>query len=104
MNDPWHVAWASETTKDGIGCFDLAALLVTLTALFSYLNHRFLRLPASVGVMALALASSLAVIVVGRFVPGVEQSARRLVDQVDFEQTVVRGMLGFLLFAGALHV
>jgi Na+:H+ antiporter len=95
---------AAEAADGGIGFFHLAAILIVLTALFSYLNHRFLRLPASIGVMALALAFSLAVVAVGSFVPAVERSARGLIAQVDFNQTVLQGMLGFLLFAGALRI
>ena len=55
--------WAAgETTPGaGLGFFNLAAVLIALTALFAYLNHRFVRLPPSIGVMALALAFSLAV-------------------------------------------
>jgi CPA1 family monovalent cation:H+ antiporter len=88
----------------GLGFFDLAAALVALTALFAYLNHRFVRLSPSIGVMALALAFSLALTGVGLFVPPVEQTAAGIVRQIDFNRTVLNGMLGFLLFAGALHV
>lgn len=101
------MVWAAgpETTAgEGIGFFDLAAAILALTALFAYLNHRFLRLPPSIGVMALALAFSLAVIVIGLFVPTVERNAAGLVRQIDFNKTVLNGMLGFLLFAGALHI
>jgi len=99
--------WAAgleATAGEGIGFFNLAGALIALTALFAYLNHRFLRLPPSIGVMALALAFSLAVIGIGLFVPSVERSAAGLVRQIDFNKTVLNGMLGFLLFAGALHI
>lgn len=92
--------WAA----DAAGPFHLAAALLTLTALFAYVNHRIVRLPPSVGVMALALAFSLAVTAVGLFVPEVERAAAGLVRRLDFNQTVLHGMLGFLLFAGALHI
>ena len=32
------------------------AILVSLSAGFAYVNHRFLRLPASIGILAVALA------------------------------------------------
>jgi CPA1 family monovalent cation:H+ antiporter len=88
----------------GLGFTDTAAALISLTALFAYLNHRLVRLPPSVGVMALALAFSLAVTAVGLAAPPVERAAARLVQGVDFNRTVLHGMLGFLLFAGALHI
>lgn len=99
--------WAASpeaAAREGVGFFNLAAALIALTALFAYLNHRFVRLPPSIGVMALALAFSLGVIGVGLFVPSVERVAVGLVRQIDFNQTVLHGMLGFLLFAGALHI
>ena len=88
----------------GIGFFNLAAALIALTALFAYLNHRWVRLPPSIGVMALALGFSLAVLAIGRFEPVVKHEAKLLVKQIDFNQTVLNGLLGFLLFAGALHI
>jgi CPA1 family monovalent cation:H+ antiporter len=84
--------------------FEVVAGLITLVAAFSYVNHRWLRLPTTVGLMALALAASLALIGIGYAFPPVHEQARRLVEQMHFPQTLLRGMLGFLLFAGALHV
>lgn len=105
MNHPCGAVWASQSVPAGhVTLFQLAALLISLTALFAYVNYRFIRLPASVGVMALALLCSLAVTVVGLFVPQVERSARQVISQVDFNETIIHGMLGFLLFAGALHI
>ena len=84
--------------------FDVGAALIVLAALFSYLNHRWLRLPATIGLMALALAFSLGVLLVGLAVPAVREGAVSLLAHVDFDDTLMNGMLGLLLFAGALHV
>jgi CPA1 family monovalent cation:H+ antiporter len=84
--------------------FDFVAVLLVLAAGFSYLNHRFLRLPTTIGLMVVALAASLGVVVANAFMPGVQEHAAAFVHQVDFNQTVLNGMLGFLLFAGALHI
>ena len=84
--------------------FDLIALLVTLAALFSYVNHRYIGLPTVIGVMLVALLTSLAIIVVGQFAPGIERSAEAIVNSVHFDETLMQGLLSYLLFAGALHV
>jgi CPA1 family monovalent cation:H+ antiporter len=84
--------------------FDLVAVLLVLAAGFAYLNHRLLKLPSTVGLMALALLLSLAVAGAGLVFPAVEQHAAAFVHQVDFHQAVLQGMLAFLLFAGALHI
>lgn len=84
--------------------FGLLSTLVCLAAAFSLINHHFLRLPRTVGVMLLSLASSIVVAVVGRVVPGLHAQAAALVSHIDFSAVVLHGMLAFLLFAGALQL
>ncbi len=85
---------------------DLIAWLMFITAGFSYLNHRYLKFPTSIGVMAIALVCSLALIGLGKlqWIPGLEDSARSLLESIDFNRLVLHGILGALLFAGALHI
>ncbi len=84
--------------------FESVALLLTLAALFSYFNFRFLKLPTTIGVMMMALALSLALIAAGWRAPAVTDYARGVLDTIDFNEALLHGMLGFLLFAGALHI
>jgi monovalent cation:H+ antiporter, CPA1 family len=79
-------------------------VLLTLTALFSYLNYRFIRLPTTIGVMLIALIASLALIALQHFGFSIGPMAARVLQSVDFGQTLLQGMLSFLLFAGALHI
>ena len=84
---------------------DLGAILITLTAAFSYLNHRYIGLPTTIGVMLIALVFSLLLIAAGGMgLTQIEALAERVLGSVDFNETVLHGMLSFLLFAGALHV
>jgi monovalent cation:H+ antiporter, CPA1 family len=87
-----------------MGTFNLIAVLTVLAALFSYLNFRFLKLPSTIGLMVLALAFSLAVVGLAAIFPAVGHEARTIVRQFDFGESLLHGMLGFLLFAGALHL
>ena len=84
--------------------FQVIAVLLTLTALFSYLNYRFIRLPTTIGVMLIALIASLALIALQHFGFSIGPMAARVLQSVDFGQTLLQGMLSFLLFAGALHI
>ena len=84
--------------------FEILAVLITLTALFSYLNYRYFHLPTTIGVMLIALLLSLSLILLGQLGLGLEGRARTLLASIDFNQTLLHGMLSFLLFAGALHV
>jgi CPA1 family monovalent cation:H+ antiporter len=81
----------------------LSAILVT-TAVFSWVNHRFLRLPPPIGVMLVALAMSLGLFVLDALGFEVRAAARNVETQLDFKAALMDGMLAFLLFAGALHV
>lgn len=84
--------------------FDLLAVLVTLSALFSYLNYRYLRLPTTIGLMLIALLMSLGIIALEPLVPGLRGDVSAMLRDIDFNETLMHGMLSFLLFAGALHV
>ena len=84
---------------------DLAALLLSLAALFGYLNHRFIGLPATIGVMVITMLSSLAMVLLGTLgFPQANALVLELLSDIDFDDTLMHGMLSFLLFAGALHV
>jgi len=82
----------------------IAASIVTLAALLAWINNRWVRLPPQIGMLAFALAGSIAL--VGLDALGVIDASRieRVVGEVDFARTVVHGMLGLLLFAGALGI
>jgi CPA1 family monovalent cation:H+ antiporter len=86
--------------------FDLLALLLALAAFFGYLNHRFLRLPLTVGLLVLGLAGAVAVIALNAAVPqlALRPAIRHLLGQVNLPGALLNGFLSFLLFAGALEV
>ncbi|MCZ6781544.1 MAG: cation:proton antiporter, partial [Nitrospirae bacterium] len=84
--------------------FNILAILLTLTALFSYLNHRYIGLPVTIGVMLIALSMSLLLNLLGSFGLDLEEQVERMLREVDFDKTLLHGMLSFLLFAGALHI
>ncbi len=84
----------------------LTSLLIVLAALFGAVNYLFLRLPTAIGILVVSLAASLVILVLDLLVQGftVDDDVRRLVGGIDFSDALLEGMLGLLLFAGALHV
>ena len=84
--------------------FDIVSILITLAAVFSYLNYKLFRLPTTIGLMIMSLLLSLALVILGKQYSPLDQMAHELINSTDFNQTLMQGMLGFLLFAGALHV
>ena len=85
--------------------FSIGAILVGLSALFGFFNHRFLHLPHTIGLVVIALLASLSIIGLNLIVPSVQigQSVTGILRQIDFNETLMHGMLSFLMFAGALH-
>ena len=84
--------------------FDIIAILLSLTALCSYLNYRYIHLHTTIGVMLIALAISILLLALGDSWLGIRPVAIRLLQHVQFDQALLQWMLGFLLFAGAMHV
>ena len=81
---------------------DTTAILLTLAAVFGYVNHRVFKLPTSIGILLIGLGLSVLLLLFGG--ENLRTSADHFVSQIDFNRTVMNGMLSFLLFAGALHV
>jgi CPA1 family monovalent cation:H+ antiporter len=83
----------------------LSALLISITALFSYINAKWIKLPTAIGVMLVALIFSLLIILTDLAgFHSMRDIGERILSGVDFNLTLLHGMLSFLLFAGALHV
>jgi len=89
-----------------VNVFEIGAVLIGLSALFGFINHRFLRLPHTIGLVLIALAASLVIVAVELFSPSTQVAGQitGMLNQIDFHDAVMHGMLSFLLFAGALHV
>ncbi|HRF38134.1 MAG TPA: sodium:proton antiporter [Saprospiraceae bacterium] len=84
--------------------FTIAAILIVLAAAFGYINVRFLKLPTTIGLMLISILFSTAMLLVGRISPEILAVEAEFVRSIDFTKVLMEGMLGFLLFAGALHV
>ena len=84
--------------------FFLLALLLTVAALSSYLNHRFIGLPTTVALMGISLLLALGLIGLTQLGWPLQDGLNRLLHQVDLSRTLLGGALSFLLFAGALNI
>ena len=84
----------------------ITSLLIVLAGIFGAINYLFLKLPSSIGILIVALITSFGLLGVDYMSPGlgIADSVRGMVASVDFSETLLEGMLGLLLFAGALHV
>ena len=89
-----------------MNAFDTAAVLIAIAALTGYINHRVLKLSATTGTLAVALVSSLVVVVADTAVPDWQLRAvlTGFLGGIDFNEALMHGMLCFLLFAGSLFI
>jgi CPA1 family monovalent cation:H+ antiporter len=84
----------------------IASLLIVLAGAFGAINYLFLKLPAAIGILVVALMASFGMLILDHVMPtlGMADKIRDLLIRIDFSQSLLEGMLGLLLFAGALHV
>jgi CPA1 family monovalent cation:H+ antiporter len=80
------------------------SILISLSAVFSFINYLYFRLPRTIGLMLFALVLSIVLIIIGHTGWDVRDQAAGIIQRIDFNRFLLQGMLGFLLFAGALHV
>lgn len=81
------------------------SVLIVLASVFAYLNHRFVKLPSTIGIMLMAIVASLFIRFAGStLIPHTTERMFKLISGLDFTEVLMGAMLNFLLFAGAIHV
>lgn len=83
---------------------DLITLLIFLAAAFTLINITVIRLPSTIGLMAIALMMSVAILALGFIFPAITTGAEHIIEEFDFQEVLLNVMLNFLLFAGALSI
>lgn len=84
--------------------FVIVALLIIVSAIYSYINARFFKLPGTIGIITIAISVSIITIVIDKADPYVARYLTLLAKNINFSKAVLDIMLGFLLFAGALNI
>lgn len=84
--------------------FDTFSILIVLSAALAYINHRFIKLPSTIGLMFLSLLLSIGLIIIGTVSPLFLGQATAALANFDFTELLMGSMLSFLLFAGAIHI
>ncbi|MBE9602580.1 sodium:proton antiporter [Pedobacter sp. MC2016-24] len=80
------------------------SVLIVLASFFSYLNLRYLKLPSTIGIMIIAMITSILLVITGSLFPKTFTHFSTLLQDVDFTEVLMGAMLNFLLFAGAIHI
>jgi len=83
--------------------FEIASILVSLSAVFGYINEKYLKLPTTIGLMLIAIIFTLITIVSSYINPILFDHQRQLISNIDFSVVLLDMMLSFMLFAGAMH-
>ncbi len=80
------------------------SVLIVLTAVFSYINERYMKLPPTIGIMLMAMVVSISVVLAGAIYPHLFEEFSGFISNLDFTEVLMGAMLNFLLFAGAIHI
>lgn len=83
--------------------FLIIALLIIVSAFYSYINARFIKLPGTIGIITIAIIVSVITIIIDKLNPGIAEHLTILAKHINFSGTVLNIMLGFLLFAGSFN-
>jgi CPA1 family monovalent cation:H+ antiporter len=84
--------------------FPLISLLIVLSAVFAYVNFRYLKFPNTIGLMIVSLLFSLGIILINPLAPSLQPIVERVLNSIDFSELLLEVMLSFMLFAGAIHI
>lgn len=83
--------------------YTIITLLVVVSALFAYINERYVHLPYTIGAMVITILMSLVLTTLGWVDASMTNPLKDLISEIDFSKVLMEIMLSFLLFAGALH-
>lgn len=84
--------------------FHLFSILIVLSALFAYINFKYLKLPNSIGLMLVSLLFSISILLVSNFIPSFKLGIVDVLRGFNFSELLLEIMLSFMLFAGAIHI
>ena len=81
----------------------IATILIFLSAIFGYINVRFLKMPNTIGLMIITIVFTLIILLISVFDATLLNIEKSIISSIDFKTVLLDEMLSFLLFAGALH-
>src|SRR5689334_17534589 len=105
LDNPYRKYYIAAVQKSIIlEIYNLITVIVVIAAVFGYINLKFIKLPATIGIMLISVIVSLIVIGIGSIHPKFFYDITNLISNINFYTALMQVMLGFLLFAGAMHV
>ena len=84
--------------------FIFFSILITLAAVFAYINVRFFKLPLGILFITMGAIISLALMTAGHLFPSFTQLIKQKLSSIDFSEFLLGIVLSFLLFAGSLRL
>jgi len=83
---------------------ELFAIFITISAILGFINHKWLKLPTTIGVMLISVILGVVLRITETFKPEYIVPITEFLRNFDFSTFVLDFILCFLLFAGSLHV
>lgn len=81
----------------------IITVLIFISAAFSYFNERFMKLPGTIGVVTISVLVSVVILIAGKSSSRLTNTISTLAESINFSEALLNVMLGFLMFASALH-
>lgn len=82
----------------------IITILLVISAFFSYLNERIIKLPSVIGVVMISVVISILILIIGKSDVRLTNSVEIFAKNIDFSKILLNVLLGFLLFASAFHL
>ena len=83
--------------------YTIATVLIVLSAIFGFINVKFLSLPNTIGLMLITIVFTVLILLLSYVNPTLYEHERAFIGKIDFKTVLLDMMLSFMLFAGALH-
>ncbi len=83
--------------------YTIATVLIVLSAIFGFINVKFLSLPNTIGLMLITIVFTMLILLLSYINPTLYDHEREFIGKIDFKTVLLDMMLSFMLFAGALH-
>jgi len=84
--------------------FDSFSIIFTISAIFNFINYKWLKLPSTIGLLILSLILIIPITLSETIFPEFYRFFCNIIVNADFKTLLLDGILSFMLFAGALHV
>lgn len=84
--------------------YELFSILILLTAFISFINEVYLKQIKTIGLVITSVVVAIGVVLLNNMFDAVSIPITKFIEDLDFKSTLLDSLLGYLIFAGSLHI